>query len=496
MAQPVFSETLIGTESREVRIEVHVGKGLPSFDIVGLPDRSIRESRIRVTAALRSSGFELPPRNLVINLAPGDLPKSGPGFDVAVAVAILASCGVVSDSALEEYLFLGELGLQGTLRSMRGILPRLMGARTRGRTKAIVPRGNMQEASLARGITCFAASGIRDILGHLDGSSPLEPIAICAGSTTASSKVCLRDVRGQPAAKRALTIAAAGRHALLIIGPPGAGKSMLAQRLPSIMPPLTEAEAFEVASIASIQGTLNLTSLGELTRPFRAPHNTASAAALIGGGDPLRPGEVTLAHRGVLFLDELPEFPRRATESLRATMQSGLAVLARARARITLPANPLIVAAMNPCPCGYAGDRTRLCTCSMQQVHKYLARISGPLVDRFDLHVVTARVPTRLLREAPAGPSSMDVQAQVTEANRRRIARGEQPPTDTLCSDALDLLEQSIDRLGLSARAFHKTANVARTIADLEGNEAIQASHIAEAIQYRVLDRHRNRGNS
>ena len=506
MLATVQSGTLAGTEAHPVVVEVHLGRGLPGFDVVGLPEAAVKESRVRVRAAITNQGYELPPRHILVSLAPADLRKSGASFDLAIAVAVLAASGACAPNRLDETLIVGELSLSGEVRPVRGVLAQLRSARERGLRFAIVPAGNAAEAALAAehgALEVRCARRLDEVVDYLDGRGEL-PAArtLHEAAETPPERapdVDFADVRGQESARRGCEIAAAGNHHVMFVGPPGAGKTMLARRLPTLLPAASREEALEIATIAGVAGLSSPLSTTTQRRPFRAPHHTASEIALIGGGDPVRPGEVTLAHGGVLFLDELPEFRRAAIEALRTTMELGAAVIARARQRVTMPARPLVVAAMNPCPCGYAGDARRVCTCSPDRAATYRARVSGPLLDRFDLHVLLPPVRTTALRGATPGESSAVVRARVEASRqyaRERSARQGPAPSDPLEAiardvrpDALRLLDEATDRLGLSARAYGKVLRVARTIADLEGTALVADAHVAEALVYRVLDR-------
>ena len=495
----VYSRAQCGIDAPLVTVEVHLSNGLPGLSIVGLPETAVKESKDRVRAAILNSRYDFPQRRITINLAPADLPKEGGRYDLPIALGILAASSQLDTPRLHEYEFVGELALSGDLRPVHGVLPVTVRTRQAGR-KLIVPLDNAGEAGLVTDADVFGAGHVLDVCAHLNGTQPLPSCHGTARPQHGQQPDDLRDVRGQPHAKRALTIAAAGGHSLLMIGPPGTGKTMLACRLPGILPPMTEQEAIESASIASIsQHGWSCDEWGK--RPFRSPHHTASAVALVGGGSQPRPGEISLAHNGVLFLDELPEFDRRVLEVLREPMESGMIHISRAAQQAVFPARFQLVTAMNPCPCGHLGDVNGGCRCTQEQVQRYRARISGPLLDRIDMHIEIPRLPHSLLsaRDDKDATRSEAIRQQVIAARHcqyERSGRINQVLTieDIRSHCRLDqqchtLLESACNRLGLSARAYHRILKVARTIADLDQQLNITDKHLAEAIGYRRLDR-------
>ncbi|MCG8294353.1 YifB family Mg chelatase-like AAA ATPase [Pseudomonas entomophila] len=487
----VHSRAQVGVLAPPVSVETHLANGLPTLTLVGLPEATVKESKDRVRSAIVNSGLDYPARRITQSLAPADLPKDGGRYDLAIALGILAANGQVPVATLEDIECLGELALSGALRPVQGVLPAALAARDAGRA-LVVPKENAEEASLASGLVVFAVGTLQELVAHLSGQLPLPPYAANGLLLEQRPYPDLSEVQGQVAAKRALLVAAAGGHNLLFTGPPGTGKTLLASRLPGLLPPLDEREALEVAAIRSVSGHAPLDSWPQ--RPFRHPHHSASGPALVGGGSRPQPGEITLAHHGVLFLDELPEFERRVLEVLREPLESGEIVIARAKDRVRFPARFQLVAAMNPCPCGYFGDPTGRCRCSPEQIQRYRNKLSGPLLDRIDLHLTVAREST-VLNSQPSGETSASVARVVAEA--RELQQHRQG-----CANAfLDLkglrrhcplepadqawLETACERLTLSLRAAHRLLKVARTLADLEKAPSIAKSHLAEALQYR-----------
>ncbi len=487
----LHSRALAGMDAPPVAVEVHLANGLPGFQIVGLPEAEVRESRDRVRAALMTSRFEFPARRITVNLAPADLPKESGRFDLPIALGILAASGQLPQDRLGDYEFAGELALTGELRPVRGALAMTCHASRDGHA-LVLPRRSAEEAALVRSAAIHAADTLLQVCAHLAGREPL-PRQQAAAAAAATHYPDLADVKGQRMPKRALEIAAAGGHSLLMSGPPGTGKSMLAARFPGLLPAMSEEEALESAALRSLNGGFRPEQW--MQRPFRAPHHTASAVALVGGGNHPRPGEISLAHHGVLFLDELPEFPRAVLEVLREPLESGRITISRAAHQVDFPARFQLVAAMNPCPCGYLGHHNNKCRCTPDQVARYRARISGPLLDRIDLHVEVPALREDELTAAATGESSAAVRARVAAARERQLARQYKTnaelgsrEVDAYCmpdAAGTELLRQAMCRLNLSARAYHRVLKVARSIADLAGSETILRVHIAEAIQYR-----------
>lgn len=498
MLARLASASLRGLDAEPVDVEVDLSRGLPSWNLVGLPEAAVRESRDRIRASLSNSGFEFPLRRITVNLAPADRRKDGTHFDLPIAIGLLEASGQLTERVADMGCFLiGELALDGRLNPVAGALPLVMHARARGFRSVVLPERNAEEVAAIRGITLYPAATLLEVVGHLSGRSPLRALSFSEPVEDAGDwPYDMADIRGQHQARRALEIAAAGGHHLLMVGPPGVGKSMLAQRLPSILPPLTQEQALEVTRIYSVAQDHSRRPMSR-TPPFRQPHHSASDVAIIGGGSVPKPGEISKADHGVLFLDELAEHKRAVLETLRQPLEDGSVVIARAADSLRYPARFQLVAAMNPCPCGYLGHPTKPCRCTVAQVRRYVSRVSGPLLDRFDLRIHVPPVEREeLVRGAPGEPSR-DVRSRVIRARQMQYDRmgegrinGRMTPAEVERFAAPDregklLLERAIERFSLSARSYHRILKVARTIADLAGCAGVEAGHVAEALQYR-----------
>ena len=486
----VYTRSVVGLNAPSVMVEVHLSQGLPAVTMVGLPEAAVRESKDRVRSAIINSGFQFPNRRLTINLAPADLPKDGARLDLPIAIGILAASGQIDETVLAQYEFIGELALNGDIRGIAGALAVSRALKADQRT-LIVPKDNADEAVKVDGVKVLQADTLKAVCQHLMNEQQLSQAEHKASYQSANYMLDLADVKGQHQARRALEIAAAGGHSLLFCGSPGTGKTLMASRLPTILPPLNDHEALEVASIYSIANS----DYDYGTRPFRQVHHTTSAVALVGGGSSPKPGEITLANRGVLFLDEIPEFDRKVLEVLRQPIENKEIVISRANSQVRFPANFQLVAAMNPCPCGYYGDKSGRCQCRPEQIKRYQEKLSGPLLDRIDLHITVPALPASDLQSAQRGESSAAVRERVIQAYQRQQAR-QGKANNELSPSELDqfaplgdaesrILAMAQSRLNLSARGYHRVLRVARTIADLAGSEAIQTPHLTEALSYR-----------
>lgn len=505
MIAQVNTTALYGIDGFIVEVEADISNGLPGFDIVGLPDTAVKESKERIRAAIKNSGLVMPSKHITLNLAPAHIKKEGAHFDLPIAVGILCASEQFRQPS-QDAVFLGELSLNGDLRRINGVLPMVIAAYQKGIKTIFLPEENAREAAVVEGLTVYGAKSLKDIVMHSTGEKPLSPYREKNNFANIDENEHIydfKDVKGQVFVKRALEIAAAGGHNLLMIGPPGSGKTMIAQRIPSILPDMSFDEALEVTKVHSIAGLVSENQPLVRQRPFRHPHHTVSSVGLSGGGSNPKPGEISLSHNGVLFLDELPEFRRDALEAMRQPLEDGEVTIVRSGGTVTYPCSVMLVASMNPCPCGYYGDPNRECSCSQTQIMKYMSKISGPLLDRIDLHIEVPAVKYEELETKAEGESSADIKERVNKARHIQLMRykGRQVYSNSqltpdlmkvhceLDKETNELLREAYNTLGLSARAHNRILKVARTIADLAGEESIKMEHIAEAIQYRALDK-------